>query len=165
MLNSFLIHRDPLAMDTSRQILDSFSTDNSCILKLNTSRSIELYDFSIYRVPQDFSSFLLNLFWLFCLLISQTSLLHSNPPTQVLFSLREHFLLLVCLFFILSSCILRSWPNFLVFVENLGFFKIVGFFTKIFGLVFVKMFLNHHVLHHICILTIFSCILDVWLLC
>ena len=87
---------------------------------------------------------------------SQTSLSYSKPPTQMFFGLSVHFLLLVCLFFTHSSCISHFWPNFWVFfVENLGFYKIVGFFHNIFGLVFVKMFLNHHALHLICIITIF----------
>ena len=64
----------------------------------------------------------------FVFLTSQTSLLNSKPQTQVFFSLKEHVLLLVCLFFIHSSCISRflTWLfgfcwKFRVFSKLLGF--------------------------------------------
>ena len=57
MLDSFSIHRIPFAVDTSQQILDSSSTTNSRVLKLNTSWSIKLYVFLYIRFSAIFSHF------------------------------------------------------------------------------------------------------------
>ena len=41
------------------------------------------------------------------------------------------------------------------FLKNIGFFSKLMEFCEIFGMDFVKMVLNHHALHHICIITMF----------
>ena len=58
---------------------------------------------------------------------SQTSLSHSKPSTQVFFNLREHFLLLVCLFFIHSSCISLFDLTFGFLLNFWGFSKLMKF--------------------------------------
>ena len=47
---------------------------------------------------------------------------------------------------------------------NFGVFQNQWSFCEIFGMGFVKMNLNHHTLHHICIITLFHAFLDVCLL-
>ena len=60
MLDSLSIHQAPFAVDTSRQIPDSSSTDNSHILKLDTSQHLSIHRalcFSLYRVRANFLHF------------------------------------------------------------------------------------------------------------
>ena len=64
MLNSFLIHQAPFAMDTSQQILDSCSIAISHIFNLDRSRFLSNHretGVPINRVCAMFSSFLLDL--------------------------------------------------------------------------------------------------------
>ena len=98
---------------------------------------------------------------------SQTSLSHSKPQTQVFFSLKEHFLLLVCLFFIHSSCISHFLPNFWVSDENLGFSKLLGF-SHYFWVGFCEndfkssciashLHFNYIFMHFRCVITMLNC--------
>ena len=85
MLDRCSIHRAPFAMDTSRQILDSSLTDNSHVLKLNTSWHLSIHQalcFSLYRVHMNFlhfSSISLNSFRLLIFPNLSLKLQTSNP--------------------------------------------------------------------------------------
>ena len=56
-------------------------------------------------------------------------------------------------------------PNFWGLWKFLGFFKILEVFVKFLGWALLKWVSNHHTLHFMSILTIFSCILDVCFIC
>ena len=92
-LNSSTIHRACFAVDTSEHLLNSCICRN--LLKFNTFRhllSVEIYWTPIYRVSairSSFSSIRL------CPFTSQTSLTHSKPLPQGVFSLDQVILQLV----------------------------------------------------------------------
>ena len=120
---------------------------------LDTSRSIESYAVSIYTILTNsvhFSSISLDSFNLFT---SQNFSLTPNLQPKC----SSVFECIFCFWYVSFSLIHHAFhvflPNFLVCVENSGFFKIVGFFTKILGCFFVKMLLNHRPLHLIYIIT------------
>ena len=129
MLDNFSIHQAPFAADTFRQILNSSSIANSHLLNLNTSRSIELYDFLYIGSAWDFSHFLQSLSIETHLCLSQTP--QTQPlhfptwsSTQIKFSSYGMILFLSCIMHFIF------WPKFWVFEKFLGFFKIDEVFAK-----------------------------------
>ena len=144
MLDRFLIHRDPLVVDTSQQILDSSSTAFSRVLNLNTSWHLSIYrDLWLFyiKVLRDFSSFLLDL--------SQLFLVFSPPKHSILFQtfnprdfrpflISDHLVWSLYLSFFMHF--MRLDLGFGFFEKILGFFKIDEVFMKFLGWVLCKWF-------------------------
>ena len=111
---------------------------------------------SIYRVRGISDSFLsisLDSCWLFT---SQNLFLSLQTSFARVVRPKNHLLSFGMILFTHSSCISCIWPNFLgFFLKNIGFFQNWWSVYEIFGLCFVKMVLNHHALHLICIITMF----------
>ena len=131
------IHRDPLAVDTSRQILDSSLIAFSRVLILDTSQHLSICRdlcFSIYRICAIVFSFHLDL-------SRHYQSLHLPKPLFLTPNLQPKcYLVFVCIFyfwFVSFSLIHHAFHvfdlTFWVCVENLGFFKIVRFLTKFLG--------------------------------
>ena len=140
-LTATSIYRACFAVNTSRHLLDNWICRNCLILNtpwhLYLSRIIELlYIRSAWFGLHFARSFLIYL-------VSsppEISISLSKPSTHVFFGLCVLSLLLVCLFFIHSSCTTCFLPNFLGFCWKFGVFQNCWAFHKIFGLVFVKLF-------------------------
>ena len=143
MLDSFSIHRAPFVVDTSQQIVDSYSTTNSCILNLDTSRSVELYDFIyiyiyIYIFQHIFLSFSLIFLNRFSLSLSQTPQTQTLHIPHLIFSPNQVFFIWYDLISLLYHAFHSFWPKFWVFEKFLGFLKIDEVFAKFFGWVLLK---------------------------
>ena len=168
MLDSFLIHRDPLTVDTSRQILDSSSTTFLRILNLDTSQHLLIcWDLLLFyiKVLCDFSSFLLNLSRLF-LVFSPPK--HSHLSQKLQPTWFSAFSCLKSLSMISLSFILHAFhafrSRFWVFEIFLGFFKIDEVFVKFLGWFCINDPKCSCIASHLHYNNV-SCILDVCLLC
>ena len=142
MLDRFLIHRDPLVVDTSQQILDSSLTAFSRVLNLNTSWHLSIYrDLWLFyiKVLRDFSSFLLDLSRLFSVFsLPKHSLLSQNLQTMwfsAFFFVSDHLVWSLYLLFFMHLDL-----GFGFFEKILGFFKINEVFVKFLGWVLCKWF-------------------------
>ena len=123
MLDSFSIatsiHRDPLVVDTSQQILDSSSTNNTHVLILDTSQSIKILRVSINRIHAISVLFLPDL--------SRQKSISPSPkhPKLNLFIFLTFFSVLRSLFFIWYDAFSLFIMHFMIFdltfgvVENL----------------------------------------------
>ena len=115
--------------------VDTFSIAESFeVLNLDTSRSIENYWASIYRVSTIQISFLsisLDCYYLFT---SQNHFLSLQTSTSRIFSPRSSFYSLGKGPNPSFSCISFTWPNFLGFFEDFGVFQNWWSFCEIFGM-------------------------------
>ena len=144
MLDRFLIHRDPLVVDTSQQILDSSLTAFSRVLNLNTSWHLSIYrDLWLFYIKafRDFSSFLLDLSRLFLVFSPpKHSILFQtfNPRDFRPFLISDHLVWSLYLSFFMHFMHLDLGFGF--FEKILGFFKINEVFVKFLGWVLCKWF-------------------------
>ena len=151
MLDSFLIHRAPFAVDTSRQILDSSLIVNSRVLKLDTFRHLSIHQalwFSIYRVSAKIISFS-------TISLDRFSLLsHPNSSNSTLSLLH----LIFCqnqVFFIWYDLISLLYHAFHSFLPKFWVFSKLMRFLLNFWVGFCLNELKHHALHYICIITMY----------